>query len=151
MLITIERVEVHMELCEEFKLNEKRNKMKKEIYIKVPGSDLKFLKPNFECELFAIRDNKIYGMINDNGNKKSTNWNLDGIGLMFRSTFHLTPYIESNPWYDNENNFPRLLVLDMDTENKYNFCNSKESFLYISSFGYRVADNEEIDSLKMEL
>tara|TARA_R110002074_G_C12381399_1_gene652449 strand:+ start:108 stop:485 length:378 start_codon:yes stop_codon:yes gene_type:complete len=119
-------------------------------YITVANSDLKFVKPNFRCELVKVLDKKILAITDDIcGNYGSSRW-YDFNGTTQVVQFRLTPYIEHKIWYDDKDNFPKILSVRLENKNMYKICNSRDSFLYLSGFGYKLATNEEIDSLKLK-
>ena len=70
--------------------------------------------------------------------------------IVDKSFYNLTPYLESKHWYDDKDNFPKILCVRLGNQTMYQVCHSKESFLYLSSFEYRLATSEEMDSLKLK-
>ena len=74
--------------------------------------------------------------------------NLDGINI--GSAFNLTPYVEPKPWYEIESNFPCLMYSEKQN-NSFMDCKDMEAYLRWNggNGGYRLATNEEIDSLKI--
>lgn len=136
--------------------------------IQAQNSDIKFLKPDFECELLKeIKDhnNKTYiigysiDVREDIEYPYAKTWTTDGQcwddSDVCMKEFNLTPYKEKKVWYEDESNIGKLLKYTR-TENIYGtFREYKDGYVYIklNSNKYPVDDfilatNEEIDSLK---
>ena len=122
-------------------------------YITVAGSDKKFLFKDLTV-LYEEFGEHIFGRVFTNNKWTATKWKLNGECLFHNSSkFDLTPY--EQPWYEIESNFPKYAfqleaIGDTDEFNEYPIVfGSKEHF---EMFGgdYRLATNEEIDTLKVK-
>ena len=128
-------------------------------YITAPNSNLKFLKPDFRCELVKVLDGRILAITDDLcGYYGRARWyKFDG-STVDTVKRYLTPYIEPKLWYDKPYNFPCLVVNvvnnggHMQLATKYESSNNKTGFCAHGNHiaEYRLATNEEIDSLKVE-
>ena len=126
--------------------------------IKAPNSDIVFLKPEFECELIKIFEDKILAVTTDDeGIFGQARWyGLDGtIGGVY-SKFSLTPYPEPKEWYEIEENFPCLIKVDDVISVAYEY--QKENGCIWDGYADNISSandverlsNEEIDTLKVK-
>jgi len=114
-----------------------------------------FEKPDFECELFTIKPNIIYGIWYDEKYDEWRNgqWGLNS-GLSNDGAYsNLSPIKQK--WYEDSNNFPALAV-DKKTGAYYKVVCVEEGFI-ITDDGFRfkkeeliLATKEERDSLYCE-
>ncbi len=129
-------------------------------YITVPGSDKKFLKPEFEFEILGKKNNFAIGYIVDSaGVIKGSKWYLGSgecvVGANSEDEYNLTPY--EQPWYEIESNFPCLIKAD-DNNISVAYEYQKENGDLWCCFGDSIISaeqairltNEEIDSLKVK-
>jgi len=128
--------------------------------IKAPNSDVEFLKPEFECELLSENNGNIIAIVSYHGNKKiNVIYDLNGAcyeldtraGKILRwDRKDLTPYKKPIEWYEIESNFPCAII--SDATDMFVIDNIDD---FIDDFKnkdiYRLATNQEIDSLKVNL
>ncbi len=127
--------------------------------IKAPNSDVEFLKPEFECEILhrierqGLSYNIGYFISKYNNLVFSCSWNdlgeCESISVK-SNEYNLVPYKKPIEWYEIESNFPCIVIDKMD--NTPEMVCSKEDFYRFNFINdrYRLATNEEIDSLKIK-
>ncbi len=130
--------------------------------ISAPNSDIKFLKPEFECELFfsnACGDT--FGLVDNNiavfYNKKGICYEICEEENSPSIKYNLTNYKEQKEWYEIESNFPCLIKADnnqISVVYEYQVDNGNLWDCYGDSIisaeqAIRLTD-EEIDSLKVQ-
>ena len=110
------------------------------------GTVYEFEKPDFDCELLKVYENKkIVGSACDASFGHELQpfiWNINGIVISRDSRIYdITPI--KKPWYENEDNFPALLIwndYDRVVYNKNEAINNLEK-------NWRLATKEEVEAL----
>ena len=117
--------------------------MKETISITAPdGTVHEFEKPEFECELLEVKDEKIFGWHRgDNGYIEIIRFNFSG-GSNVMST-DLTPV--KKEWYDYSENFPAVMV--EGATGKWFIVEFKEQYHEYCDDSDRLATKEEVMSL----
>ena len=122
---------------------------KEEVLSKIHEEDdfakLGFEEPDFECEIFAQKDVYFYGIVLELGVWIQCRWDKQGRSSIW-GRFNLTPI--KKPWYEDESNFPCLLVLTGGTLSLEHYPMNAGTKTMIEASYARLATNEEIDSLK---
>jgi len=114
--------------------------------IQAPNSDIKFIKPEFECELWHRDRTYILGKVRLPYDIKLCRWDMDTGICREDEKYNLTPYQEKKEWYRDESNFPCVIVDKMN----HNDIRIVKENMGINWEVYRPATNEEIDSLKIK-
>lgn len=114
--------------------------------IQAQNSDKKFLKPEFECELWHRDRTYILGKVRLPYDIKLCRWDMDTGICREDEKYNLTPYQEKKEWYRDESNFPCVIVDKMN----HNDIRIVKENMGINWEVYRPATNEEIDSLKIK-
>jgi len=137
------------------------NKETQQEYITVPNSDIKFLKPDFHCELLQKLSTGIVAEIKlDDEDCDYVLFDYTGMLLTslddysYHDCVSLTPYIEPKKWYEDESNFPYFLNdlnKTIKEQHKYIFCPTVGiAEQYNATSNVRLATDEEIDTLKFK-
>jgi len=133
----------------------------KQQFITVPNSEVKFLKPDFEIELIKElfigivarlvfeQEDDSYVLYSNNGKILKS---LDDNG--YSSNLNLTPYEKPLPWYEDENNFPKAIIVDGRIEVVHKYEKDRKvliNYIHDSEIeidgDFRLATKEEVNSL----
>lgn len=106
-----------------------------------------FEVPEFQCEIFAERDNLLIGYAREGGTGSNIEniWHKDGSSVLTDGEFDLTPI--KKPWYEDESNFPKAMVDDSLDSKRFFLSQNKDNYLHAVSCGHRHATKEEALSL----
>lgn len=126
------------------------------------GTVYEFEKPEFGCEFWKIGsiNNLQYSIIGSVEMYGCTNlvyWNFDGKchqgNGYFINEWNLTQI--KKEWYEDETNFPALLIKNYGTEEKPDYdygliMNASSYIVQVEENGWRLATKEEVESLYYE-
>lgn len=106
------------------------------------GKVYEFEKPEFECELYAIKQNRIVGFATSNMGY-GLEWRLDGSIIGRGNSDYLRLTRIKKEWYEDEANFPCWIT----NGNSILPAKSKNNYLANAKDGWRLATKEEVETL----
>ena len=104
----------------------------------------KFEKPEYLTELFAIRDNEIYGRYFHREKWFTAKWDLNGKRYAQANPKTNLNRINKPKWYEDESNFPCLMAND---KNEIHIIPTSDNIKAFIVNGWRLATLNDINSL----
>ena len=128
---------------------------KKTLSIKDDDKVYEFVNPDFECELFSVRKEVVFGIaLIDMGHSddwRPLRWNAKGIIYgKDMEEYNLTPIVKEKHWYEVESNFPRICWYGNRELESVIIVKNKVKYLEYINHDKTLdpLTNEEIESLK---